>query len=437
MEKDYTKQDIMELVEDQDVEFIRLQFVDIFGSLKNLAVTTSQLEKVLNNECMFDGAAIQGFIGDDRNYLSDLFLKPQLDTFAIFPWRPQVGKVARLLCDVVYEDGTPFEGDSRYVLRKVMKQAKDMGYDLLVQPHCEFFLFDTTEDGEPTVQTKEKGEYFDIGPIDQGQNARREAVLFLEDMNFEVESSYHASEVAQHGIGFAADTAMNTADNVVTFKMVVRTVAKRHGMHATFMPKPRRDLEGSGMKLAFSLFKNGKNVFEDPEDENNISATAYHFMAGIMEHVEGMALINNPIVNSYKRFVPGYNAPVKISCSLNDREAMIRMNCKNRGGTKLEFRNPDSASNPYLVLAVCLAAGLEGIKNKSKAPKLEEQTFYSDKIMPKTLEDAIKAFEKDQFLQDVLGKHIVNNYLEMKKEEWNRYCEEVTRWEVKKYLNRI
>ena len=249
----YTKHDIIELVEDQDVEFIRLQFVDVFGTLKNLAVTTSQLDKVLNNECMFDGAAIDGFIGDDRFDMSELFLKPQLDTFTIFPWRPQTGKVARFLCDVVYEDGTPFEGDSRFVLQRVMIQAKEMGYDLLLPPHCEFFFFDTKEDGEPTVNTKEKGEYFDIGPIDQGQNARREAVLFLEDMDFEVESSYHASEIAQHGIGFAADTAMNTADNVVTFKMVVRTVAKRHGMHATFMPKPRRDLQGSSMKLAFSL----------------------------------------------------------------------------------------------------------------------------------------------------------------------------------------
>ena len=430
----YTKQDIIDLVEEEDVEFIRLQFVDVFGTLKNLAVTTSQLDKILNNECMFDGAAIEGFPGND---MSELFLRPQLDTFAIFPWRPQQGKVARFLCDVVHEDGTPFEGDSRYVLQRVLDEAEKKGYSLVVQPNCEFFLFDTTEDGEPTVTTKEKGEYFDIGPIDQGQNARREAVLFLEDMDFEVETSYHASEVAQHGIGFAGDTAMKTADNIVTFKMVVRTVAKRHGMHATFMPKPRRDLQGSAMKLSFALMKDGKNVFVDENAPEQFSETARQFMAGIMNHVEGMALINNPIVNSYKRFVPGYNAPLKISCSLNDREAMIRMNCKAKTGTKLEFRNPDSASNPYLVLAVCLAAGLEGIEKKMQGPKLDEQTTYSDKVMPKTLEDAIKAFEKDQFLQDVLGEHIAKNYIESKKEEWNRYCEEVTKWEVDKYLNRV
>lgn len=433
----YTKEEIIEMVEEQDVEFIRLQFVDVFGTLKNLAVTTSQLDKVLTSQCMFDGAAIDGFIGDERNNMSELFLKPQLDTFTIFPWRPQNGKVARFLCDVVREDGSPFEGDSRYVLQKVIAQAKEMGYELQVQPHCEFFLFDTNDEGEPTVHTKEKGEYFDIGPIDQGQNARREAVLFLEDMDFEVETSYHASETAQHGIGFAADSAMNTADNIVTFKMVVRTVAKRHGMHATFMPKPRKDLDGSAMKLTFALMKDGKNVFVDEEDENKISDLAYQFMAGIMKHAEGMALINNPIVNSYKRFVPGFNAPLKVSCSMNDREAMIRMNCKSMGGTKLEFRNPDSASNPYLVLAVCIAAGLDGIRNKMEAPKLEEQTFYSDKIMPKTLEDAIKSFEKDEYLKGILGEHIVRNYLEAKKVEWSSYCKEVTQWEIEKYLNRI
>lgn len=430
----YTKNDIIRMVEEEDVEFIRLQFVDIFGNLKNVAVTTSQLDKILNNECMFDGAAIDGFTD---NHMAELFLKPQLDTFTIFPWRPQQGKVARFLCDVIYQDGTPFEGDARTVLKRVLKRAEDMGYHLVVQPHCEFFLFDTTEEGEPTVQTKEKGEYFDIGPIDQGQNARREAVLFLEDMDFEVETSYHASEVAQHGIAFAADNALKTADNIVTFKMVVRTVARRHGMHATFMPKPRRDLEGSAMRLAFSLLKDGENVFTDEKDENKISEIAYQFMAGIMEHVEGMALINNPIVNSYKRFVPGYNAPVKVTCSTTDREALIRMNSLGRGGTKLELRSPDAASNPYLVLAVCLAAGLDGIERKLSAPILDEEIKDSNKVMPKTLEDAIKAFEKDTYLQDVLGEHIVENYLDVKKREWNRYCEEVTTWEVNKYLYRI
>ena len=430
----YTKQDIMRIVEEEDVEFIRLQFVDIFGNLKNLAVTTSQLDTVLNNECMFDGAAIEGFTD---NRVAELFLRPQLDTFAIFPWRPQQGKVARFLCDVIYSDGTPFEGDSRQVLKMVLEQAKEMGYTLSVQPQCEFFLFDTSDEGEPTVTTKEKGEYFDIGPIDQGQNARREAVLFLEDMDFIVESSFHSSEIAQHSIHFAADSAIVTADNIVTFKMVVRTVAKRHGLHATFMPKPRRDLQGSAMRLVFTLMKDGKNVFMDEKDENKISKVAYQFMAGIMEHVEGMALINNPIVNSYKRFVPGYNAPVKITSSTTDREALIRMNARGKHGTRLELRSPDGASNPYLVLAVCIAAGLDGIRRELSAPELDEEIKETNKVMPKTLEDAIKAFEKDIYLQNILGSHIVSNYLDVKKKEWSRYCEEVTRWEVNKYLNRI
>lgn len=430
----YTKQDIMQIVEEEDVEFIRLQFVDIFGTLKNVAVTTSQLDKILNNECMFDGTAIDGFTD---NHMAELFLKPQLDTFEIFPWRPQQGKVGRFLCDVIHADGTPFEGDSRTVLKRVLKRAEEMGYDLDVQPHCEFFLFDTNEEGEATVQTKEKGEYFDIGPVDQGQNARREAVLFLEDMDFEVETSYHASEVAQHGIAFAADNALNSADNIVTFKMVVRTVAKRHGMHATFMPKPRRDLQGSAMRLSFALKKDGKNIFTDDTNEDKISDVAYQFMAGIMEHIEGMALVNNPIVNSYKRFVPGYNAPVKFTCSTTDREALIRMNNIGLSGTRLELRSPDAAANPYLCLAVCLAAGLDGIEKKRKAPVLDAETSDSQKVMPKTLEDAIKAFEKDTFIQEVLGEHIVQNYLDVKKKEWNRYCEEVTNWEVNKYLNRI
>lgn len=432
--KQYTKEDIIRMVEEEDVEFIRLQFVDIFGTLKNMAVTTSQLDKILDNKCMFDGAAIEGFTD---NHMAELFLAPQLDTFTIFPWRPQQGKVARFICDVLNADGTPFQGDSRYCLKQVLKEAKELGYTLDVGPKCEFFLFDIDEEGEPTTETKERGEYFDIGPIDQGENARREMVLFLEDMGFEVESSFHSYEAAQHTIGFKYDKALSTADNIVTFKLVVRTAAKRHGLHATFMPKPKKDLAGSSMRLSVSLSKDGRNIFSDAKEPNQISEDAYHFMAGIMEHIEGMSLINNPIVNSYKRFVPGYNAPVKVTCSTTDREALMRMTSVGGAGTRLELRSPDSASNPYLVLAVCLAAGLDGIKRKLPAPVFDKVATESNKVLPTTLEDAIQAFEADKFIQKVLGEHIVNGYLEVKKEEWNQYCQEVTRWEVKKYLNRI
>lgn len=431
----YTKDTIFDVVEDEDVEFIRLQFADIFGTLKNIAVTTSQLEKILENQCMFDGAAIEGFANQD---MPELYLQPELDSFVIFPWRPQQGKVGRFICNVLTEDGKPFVGDTRNVLKKVLAKAKEMGYSVDIGAECEFFLFDTDEEGAATTGTKEKGSFFDIGPVDQGENARREMVLFLEEMGFEVEASFHAREAAQHIIRFKNAEALLTADNLITFKMVVRTVAKRHGFHATFMPKPKKELEGSGMRLTISLYnQEGKNVFTDASRPDKISDTAYQFMAGIMEHMEGMALINNPIVNSYKRFVSGFNAPVKVTCSTKDRAAMLRLISFKNEGTRLELRSPDGASNPYLVFAVCLAAGLDGIKRGLTAPALDSTMTETGKVFPNTLEDAIIAFEKDKFLQDVLGEQIVTGYLDAKKQEWNRYCEEVTEWEVRKYLNQI
>lgn len=432
----YTRQDIIRLVEEEDVEFIRLQFVDLYGHLKNMAVTTSQLLKVLDNKCMFDGAAIDGF-SEKKN--PELFLEPDLDTFAIFPWRPQSGKVARFICNVKNADGTPFEGDSRYVLQKVVKEAESMGYSLQTGPECRFYLFDLDENGEPTTNTSEKAGYFDIGPIDSGENARREMVLYLEDMGFEIESSYHEEEAAHHGIDFKYDEPVHTADNIVTFKLVVRNVAKRHGVHATFMPKPKQGVDGSGMHLSISLIKNGINIFNGSGEKGSPSREACSFMAGIMEHIEGMTLINNPIVNSYKRLVPGYGAPVDITCSTTDRSAIIRMTGVGGEGTRLELRSPDGASNPYLVLALCLAAGLDGIKRNLKpAIKIDEElTADKKRHLPKTLEDAISAFEKDEFIQNVLGKHISEKYIEAKKKEWNAYCEQVTCWEVDMYLNRI
>ena len=430
----YTKENIFDVVEEEDVEFIRLQFADLFGTLKNIAVTTSQLEKILEHQCIFDGAAIDGFANHD---MAELYLEPEVDSFVIFPWRPQQGKVGRFICNVLTEDGEPFAGDTRNVLKNVLSQAEELGYSVDIGAECEFFLFDTDEEGGSTTNTREKGSYFDIGPVDQGENARREMVLFLEEMGFEVESSFHAREAAQHIIRFKNAEALLTADNIITFKMVVRTVAKRHGFHATFMPKPKKDLEGSGMRLTFTLYKDGKNVFTDTARTDKFSKTAYQFMAGIMNHMEGMALINNPIVNSYKRFVSGFNAPGKVTCSTKDREAMLRLISFKNEGTRLELRSPDGASNPYLVFAVCLAAGLDGIKRELKAPALDSSMTETGKVFPNTLEDAIIAFEKDAFLQDVLGKHIVSGYLDAKKQEWNRYCEEVTQWEVRKYLNQI
>ena len=427
----YTKQDIIDLVEEEDVEFIRLQFVDIFGTLKNMAVTTSQLEKVLNNKCRFDGAAIEGMDG----HVGHLFLVPDLDTFAIFPWRPQQGKVARLLCDVRKENGEPFEADSRNVLKKVIEKASQLGYTLDVGYECEFFLFDTDENGEPATTTREAGGYFDIGPLDSGQNARREMVMFLEEMGFEVESSYHSRAVAQHEIDFKSDDALRSADNIATFKMVVRTTARRHGLHATFMPKPLCGVNGSGMHLSFKLYdKMGKNVFTDRTKENKISDIAYYFTAGMLEHMKGMTLLNNPIINSYKRLVKGYNAPCEISWSETARDTLIRIESTPDEGTQLILRSPDAASNPYLVIAACLAAGLEGIEKKMLPCKKKEECYAT---LPSNLEHAIQEYEKDAFIQDVVGEQISIKLTENKKKEWDAYCKQVSNWEIDQYLYRI
>lgn len=434
----YTKEDIMRLVEEEDVEFIRLQFVDVFGCLKNMAVTAKQLDVVLNNQCLFDGAAIQGFNTKD---VDELVLVPDLDSFAIFPWRPQRGRVARFICDVCYPDGRPFLLDSRYVLSEVVKEAAKEGYTFNVGPESEFFLFNTAEDGSPTTNTDEKGSFFDIGPVDMGENARRDIVLSLSEMGFEMESSYHSNESAQHHIEFKFDDGIHTADNIMTYKLAVRTVAKRHGLHATFMPKPNYGKKGSGMFFNMFLCKEGKNIFRDETEEYGLSREAYYFMGGIIRHIKGMTLINNPIINSYKRLVPGYNAPVNISWSRKNRTPLMRITSTGVLGPRVVLRSPDGACNPYLVLAGCLAAGLEGIRNKIEPPvSLDDQTGENGAdfdILPRTLAEAIMEFQKDTFLQKIYGEQLSHILVKKKKEEWNEFCEQVTAWEVEKYLDRI
>lgn len=442
--KHYTKQDIMRMVEEDDVEFIRLQFTDILGNLKNVAVTTSQLQKVLNNECMFDGSSIKGFVRIEE---SDMYLRPDLDTYVTFPWRPQQGKVARLICDVYRPDGTPFEDDPRYILKRVMKQAEEMGYTFNVGPECEFFLFDIGENGEATTKTKEKAGYFDVGPLDCGENARREMVLTLEEMGFEVEASLHEVAPGQHEIDFKYDNALTTADNIMTFKMVVRTIATRHGLHATFMPKPKFGVDGSGMHVNMSLSKNGKNIFANTKDEYGLSEDAYHFIAGIMKHINQMAAITNPIVNSYKRLVPHYEAPVYVAWSTTNRTPLIRIPCGRGEATRIELRNPDPAANPYLTLAICLAAGLDGIKNKLTPPKSVDCNIYEltdssrkklgIKNLPQSLFEAVDLFEKSEFIQNVLGKEFSKKYISIKKKELEDYRIQVSQWEIDQYLYRI
>ncbi len=434
----YSKDDIIRMVEEEDVDFIRLQFTDTFGNLKNMAVTSNQLELVLDNRYTFDGAAINGF---DTENVDELILVPDLDTFAIFPWRPQRGRVARFICDVMNPDGSPFMADSRFILSQVAKEAKEMGYTFNVSPESEFFLFDTDENGEPTTRTNEKGGFFDISPLDLGENARRDIVQSLSEMGFEMESSYHSNEKAQHCIDFKFDDCVQSADNYMTFKLAVRTVAKRHGLHATFMPKPNFGMKGSALFYNMFLCKNGVNVFSDPDEEYGLSKEAYYFMGGIMKHIKGMTLINNPIINSYKRLVPGYNAPVNISWSRKNRTPLMRITSSGAIGPRIVLRSPDGASNPYLVMAACLACGLEGIKNKIEPP-VSQDDISQDEIakldfLPRTLMEAIREFEKDTFLQNVLGKSVSELFIARKSDEWSEFCQQVTAWEVEKYLNQI
>ena len=439
----YTKQDIIRIVEEEDVEFIRLQFTDMFGMLKNVAITAGQLEKALNNRCVFDGSAIEGFVREEE---TDMYLHPDLDTFTIFPWRPQQGKVARLVCDVYGPDGTPFEGDPRYILKKVLKEAEELGFYFNVGPECEFFLFHTDEEGRPTTKTHEMAGYFDVAPIDLAENVRRDIVLNLEEMGFEIESSHHEIAPAQHEVDFQYEKGLKAADNILTFKMAVKSIAKQHGLHATFMPKPKAGVNGSGMHINMSLEdKLGKNLFADTDDKLGLSRLAYEFMAGILAHIKSMCLLTNPIVNSYKRLIPGYDAPVYIAWSrATNRGQIVRIPSSRGASTRLELRSPDSAMNPYLALAAWLAAALDGIKNHIELPEpvvqniyaMDEETIKERGIdhLPETLGEAIDEFEEDVFLRNVLGDHIFYKYLEAKKEEWNVFRSQVTDWEIGEYL---
>ena len=438
----YTKDDIFRMVEEEDVEFIRLQFTDIFGTLKNIAITSSQLEKALDNKCMFDGSSVEGFVRIEE---SDMYLYPDYDTFEIFPWRPQQGKVARLICDVYTPDGKPFEGDPRWILKKTIKEANEMGYRFDVGPECEFFLFRTDDNGLPTTLSHEKAGYFDLGPNDLGENIRRDMVLTLEEMGFEIEASHHEVAPAQHEIDFKYDEVLKTADNIQTFKMTVKTIAKRHGLYATFMPKPKFGISGSGMHINMSLAtEEGKNIFADENGKIGLSDDAYHFIAGIMKHARGMSAITNPLVNSYKRLVPGYEAPVYIAWSAKNRSPLIRIPASRGNGTRVELRNPDPTANPYLVLALCLAAGLDGIKNKIEVPESVDCNIYEMtpgerraagiENMPADLKEAVDCLVADEFLCSVLGEHITTKYVEAKMKEWENYTTRVSQWEIDEYL---
>ena len=444
MRKNYSREDIIKLVEEEDVEFIRLQFTDIFGNLKNLAITAGQLEKALDNDCMFDGSSIEGFASVEE---SDMYLHPDFSTLEIFPWRPQQGKVARLICDVYRPDRTPFAGDPRYILKRAIREAEEMGLTFRVGAECEFFLFHLDDNGMPTTLTHEKAGYFDVGPVDFGENARRDMVLTLEDMGFVVEASHHDVAPAQHEISFRYDEALATADNIMTFKLAVRTIAKRHGLHASFMPKPKYGVNGSGMHMNMSLLKDGKNIFADEKGAHGLSRDAYAFLGGVMEHMRGMTAILNPIVNSYKRLVPGFEAPAYIAWRATNRSTLIRIPAAKGEAVRMELRSPDPTANPYLALAAVLRAGLDGIKRQLAVPesvdcnifRMSAQERRERKIeeLPGTLAEAVSCMEEDAFMKETLGEYLFEKYIALKKEEWNRYRSQVTDWEIREYLNQF
>jgi glutamine synthetase len=438
----YSRQDIIRMVKEEDIEFIRMQFTDIFGQLKNVAITASQIEKAVDNKIMIDGSSIEGFV---RINESDQYLYPDLDSFAILPWRPQYGKVARLICDVYNPDGTPFVGDPRGVLKRVLKKAASMGYDAFnVGPECEFFLFQTDEEGRATTKTGDEAGYFDLGPLDHGESTRREICMALEKMGFEIEASHHEVAAGQHEIDFKYADALTAADNIMTFKLAVKTLAQKNGLHATFMPKPIFGINGSGMHTNMSLFKDGKNVFCDPAGERGLSKEAYSFIAGLLAHVKGFVAITNPLVNSYKRLVPGYEAPCYLAWSASNRSALIRIPAARGQSTRVELRCPDPACNPYLALAVCLAAGLDGIEKGMTPPaEITENIFAMDAptrdikgidSLPGTLHDAVVALDGDALIKDALGEHVVTQYISGKEAEWDEYRTRVSSWEIDRYI---
>ena len=432
----YTREEILQMVEEEDVEFIRLQFTDMFGAIKNIAVTARELPRALDNRCMINGEQVAGM---DMEKGSDLYLSPILDTFAILPWRPQQGKVARMICDLYFPDGTPYKNSPRYILENVAGKAQEEGYTCYIDPECEFFLFHTDDNGNPTTVTHEQAGYLDISPLDLGENARRDMVLTLEDMGMEVESSHHEAAPAQHEIDFRYGEIRKIADCITTFKMAVRIVAKRHGLHATFMPKPKAEANGSGMHIKFSLIKNGENVFECADRPGELSEEAYYFIGGLLAHSKEMALITNPLVNSYKRLVPGYDAPTELTWTENNQNSLVRIPVTRGEGIRVELRSPDASANPYVVLAVCLAAGLDGIKNKitpTKSSNLAAQDQQAEHL-PETLKEAIDYFESSSWVKEVLGEEFCRQYVAAKKNEWLRYTRQVTDWEIAEYLYRL
>ncbi|MCS3924776.1 type I glutamate--ammonia ligase [Methanosalsum natronophilum] len=437
-----TKEKVLNSIEANNVKFIRLQFTDIQGVVKDVEIPVTQINKALDVGISFDGSSIEGFVRIDE---SDMILKPDPDSFAILPWSDK-DIVARMVCDVYMPDGQPFKGDPRYVLRKMMDKAKKMGFEFNVGPELEFFLFEK-EEGLATTRPHDFGRYFEFAPADLTEDIRREIVLTLTSLNFDIEASHHEVAFGQHEIDFKYSDALTTADNVMTFKYVTRTISKMNGLHATFMPKPIYGENGSGMHVNLSLEKSDKNAFYDPDDDMEISDTTRYFIGGLIKHVKAITAITNPIVNSYKRLVPGYEAPVYIAWSGTNRSSLIRIPAARGNSTRVELRSPDPSCNPYLAFAAILAAGLEGIENKIDPGEMVDINIFDLNeaelrkhcidTLPATLQEASAYLAEDDLMKEALGEHVVNNILRLAKAEWDLYSMQVHDWEVKRYLNAI
>ena len=439
----YTKEDIFRLAKEENVKYIRLQFTDLLGVIKNVEIPVSQLTKALDNKMMFDGSSIEGFVRIEE---SDMYLYPDLDTWVIFPWTAEKGKVARLICDIYNADGTPFEGDPRNNLKRVLKEMEALGFsDFNLGPEPEFFLFKVDEKGNPTLELNDNGGYFDLAPMDLGENCRRDIVLELEEMGFEIEASHHEVAPGQHEIDFKYANAIRSCDDIQTFKLVVKTIARKHGLHATFMPKPLYGVNGSGMHCNLSLFKNGENVFYDQNGDLQLSDDARHFIAGILKHAPAFTAVANPTVNSYKRLVPGYEAPCYVAWSAQNRSPLVRIPASRGISTRVEVRSVDPAANPYLVMATLLAAGLDGIKNKLTPPAAVDRNIYvmtkeereeaGIVDLPATLAQALVTLQSNEVVCGALGEHLLEHFIEAKEIEWDIFRTQVHQWERDQYMS--
>lgn len=433
------KEEILNLAKEENIEFIRLQFTDIFGMIKSVTITQDQLENVLENGCMFDGSSIEGFARIEE---SDMKLVPDLNTFTILPFLEEPGKVARIICDV-YKGDIHFEGDPRYVLKRAIKDAKDLGIEINVGPECEFFLFPQNKDGYPDLTIKDSCGYFDIAPVDRGSICRRSISLALKKMGYIIETSHHENGPSQHEIDFKYSDALDAADKIITFKLTTRAIAREQGLFATFMPKPLFGFAGSGMHTNMSLNRDGKNITKG-DKEGGLSQEALYFIGGLLKHAKGFAAITNPIINSYKRLVSGFEAPTNIAWSIKNRSPLIRIPLATEKGARIELRNPDPSCNPYLALAAIIESGLDGIKNKIDPPKLVSNNIFNyskDELkmkgiesLPENLHEAIEELKKDKVVLDALGVIVSDIYIDSKEKEWNTYKTIVTSWEYDEYL---